>query len=103
MTTEASTKLYAGLDLHANNTFCAVINPAGQPIFQQRLRNELAVICHALQPYQPQLQAVAVESTFNWYWLVDGLQAAHLPVQLAKAAYYVLRDSVEFSEQKMFG
>ena len=29
---------------------------------------------------------MAVESTFNWYWLVDGLQAAQLPVQLANPA-----------------
>jgi len=86
MTTEASEKLYAGLDLHANNTYCAVINQAGQPVFQQRLGNELPTICQALQPYQAQLQAVAVESTFNWYWLVDGLQAAHFPVQLANPA-----------------
>ena len=86
MTTEASTKLYAGLDLHANNTYCAVINQSGQPVFQQRLDNELPTICQALQPFQPQLQAVAVESTFNWYWLVDGLQADRFPVQLANPA-----------------
>jgi transposase len=86
MTTEASTKLYAGLDLHANNTFCAVINQTGQPIFQQRLANELPTICQALRPYQAQLQAVAVESTYNWYWLVDGLQANRFPVQLANPA-----------------
>jgi len=83
MTTEASRKLYAGLDLHANNTFCAVIDQDGQSVFQRRLRNELPTISQTLQPYQPQLHAVAVESTFNWYWLVDGLQAAGFPVQLA--------------------
>jgi len=86
MTTEASTKLYAGLDLHANNTYCAVINQSGQPVFQQRLANELPTICQALQPFQPQLHGVAVESTYNWYWLVDGLQAERLPVQLANPA-----------------
>jgi transposase len=63
-----------------------VINQTGQPVFQQRLANELPTICQALQPYQPQLQAVAVESTFNWYWLVDGLQASQFPVQLANPA-----------------
>lgn len=86
MTTEASGPLYAGLDLHANNTFCTVINSTGQPVFQQRLANDLLVISQALQPYQPQLQAVAVESTYNWYWLVDGLQAARYPVRLANPA-----------------
>lgn len=86
MTTEVSSKFYAGLDLHANNTFCAVINQTGAPVYQQRLRNELPTITQALQPFQPQLQAVAVESTFNWYWLVDGLQTAGFPMQLANPA-----------------
>jgi len=29
-----------------------------------------------LQPFKARLEAMTVESTFNWYWLVDGLQAA---------------------------
>ncbi len=86
MTTEASAKLSAGLDLHANNTFGAVINQTGQPVFQNRRPNELPTICQALQPFQAPLQAVAVESTFNWYWLEDGLQAANFPVPLANPA-----------------
>jgi transposase len=86
MTTEASTKLYAGLDLHANNTYCAVIDQSGQTVFQRRLLNELPGIVQALRPHQPHLQAVAVESTFNWYWLVDGLQIADFPVLLANPA-----------------
>jgi transposase len=86
MPTEAVTKFYAGLDLHANNTFCTVINHAGQAVFQKRLANDLPMITQALRPFQPQLHAVAVESTFNWYWLVDGLQAAQFPVQLANPA-----------------
>ena len=47
---------------------------------------ELPMILQALEPYRPQLKAVAVESTFNWYWLVDGLQAANYPVRLANPA-----------------
>lgn len=40
-------------------------------------------ICGALMPYQSQLTGVVVESTFNWYWLVDGLQAQGFQVHLA--------------------
>jgi transposase len=83
MSTEAVTKLYAGLDLHRNNTFCVIINQEGLIVFQQRLPNDLHAIEQALQPYQSQLAGVAVESTYNWYWLVDGLQAANFPVRLA--------------------
>lgn len=83
MPTEAVTKLYAGLDLHKRNVYCAIIDQAGQPIYRRRWPTELPTILAALAPYRAQLQAVAVESTFNWYWLVDGLQAADYPVRLA--------------------
>ena len=83
MSTEAVTKLFAGLDLHKRNVFCAIKDHTGQPIYRQRWPAELPTILQALAPYRPHLQAVAVESTFNWYWLVDGLQAAGYPVRLA--------------------
>lgn len=83
MLTEADTKLYAGLDLHKRNVACAIINQTGQLVYRHRWPTELPVILQGLAPYRPQLQAVAVESTFNWYWLVDGLQAAEYPVRLA--------------------
>ena len=39
-----------------------------------------------LAPYKERLEKVAVESTYNWYWLVDGLQEAGYPVVLANPA-----------------
>src|SRR5947199_7401256 len=49
---------------------------------QQKLGNELSRICQLLTPYKANLKIV-VESTFNWYWLIDGLQAAGFEVVLA--------------------
>jgi transposase len=86
MPTEAVKSLYAGLDLHKRNVFCALIDQEGRPIWRRRLPAELPTILHVLEPYRAQLKAVAVESTFNWYWLVDGLQAAEYPVRLANPA-----------------
>lgn len=83
MPTEAVNSLYAGLDLHKSNVFCAIIDQQGQAVYQRRLPTELPTILQALQPYRVPLKALAVESTFNWYWLVDGLQAAGYPVCLA--------------------
>lgn len=34
----------------------------------------MPAVLDALTPFRNDLKAVAVESTFNWYWLVDGLQ-----------------------------
>ncbi len=86
MPTEAATTLFAGLDLHKSNVFCAIKDQDGQPIYRHRLPTELPTILQALEPYRAQLKAVAVESTFNWYWLVDGLQAEGYPVRLANPA-----------------
>jgi transposase len=86
MPTEARSSVYAGLDLHKRNVYCGLIDQEGQPIYRRRLPAELPTILQALEAYRPQLKAVAVESTFNWYWLVDGLQAADYPVHLANPA-----------------
>jgi len=34
------------------------------------------MILETLNPFQNQLKGLVVESTFNWYWLVDGLMDA---------------------------
>jgi len=74
--------LYAAIDLHSTNSVLAIVNEEGQAVFQRRYPNELAKIVQALAPYQPQLDSVAVESTYNWYWLVDGLMDHDFGVRL---------------------
>jgi transposase len=37
----------------------------------------------ALEPFKESLEAVVVESTYNWYWLVDGLEQEGYKVHLA--------------------
>ena len=76
-------KLYAGIDLHANNSVVVVIDEEDHILYQKRLRNELGELLAALARYQESLQGVVVESTYNWYWLVDGLMAAGHRVHLA--------------------
>jgi transposase len=41
------------------------------------------VILKTLEPFQKKIQGIVVESTYNWYWLVDGLQGAKYKVHLA--------------------
>lgn len=65
--------LYAAIDLHSNNGVLSVIDDEDRVVFERRLPNELPVVLGALEPYREQLVGVAVESTYNWYWLVDGL------------------------------
>ena len=75
--------VYAGLDLHATNTYVAMIDQENKVLYKQRHRNELPSIIGALDPFKEDLQGVVVESTFNWYWLVDGLMEQGYAVHLA--------------------
>ena len=77
---------YCGIDLHSNNSVVAVIDDQDRVIAQKRLPNELAMIVRFLEPWAGELAGVVIESTYNWYWLVDGLQAAGFRVHLANTA-----------------
>src|SRR4030065_1249910 len=76
-------KLYAGVDLHSNNSYLGIINKKEKEIFKKKLPNDLEEIVTALIPYRKDLEGVVVESTFNWYWLVDGLMENGFNVHLA--------------------
>ena len=75
--------LYGGIDLHANNSVIVLLDEQDQVIYQKRLPNQLSIILDQLAAYQADITALVVESTYNWYWLVDGLMEAGYRVHLA--------------------
>ncbi len=79
-------KVIAGLDLHSNNVMIGLINQDGQRLAHRKVGCQLSEVVGFLQPWKEQLQSLAVESTFNWYWLVDGLSQLGYPIQLANPA-----------------
>jgi transposase len=91
-------RLYCGIDLHCNNAYVVVLDEHDRVIFRRRLSNELAVILNALDSYQAQLVGVVVESTFNWYWLVDGLMDAGYRVHLANPSGMVQYSGLKCSD-----
>ncbi len=86
MMVEAQEKIYAGLDLHGNNVMCSLRDAEGRTVAKQKVDTTLAAVVAVLEPYRDRLAGVGVESTFNWYWLVDGLRAQKYPVRLANPA-----------------
>ena len=76
-------KLYAGIDLHSNNSYIVVIDENDKILFQKRVANDLPTILSSLDSFQEQLVGVVIESTYNWYWLADGLQLAGYKIHLA--------------------
>ena len=79
-------KVYAGIDLHSSNSFIGVIDGRDRRLYKKRLPNDLDTILSALAPFKKDLVGVVVESTYNWYWLVDGLQEDGYKVHLANPA-----------------
>ena len=73
---------YCGIDLGARESQICVINKRVKKVLEVKTGNKLEQIKQLLAPYKADLQIV-VESTFNWYWLVDGLQAVGFQVVLA--------------------
>lgn len=78
--------LYGGIDLHANNSVIVLLNEQDKVIYRKRLSNNLPVILEQLDPYRPEIKGLVIESTYNWYWLVDGLMEAEYRVHLANPA-----------------
>ena len=69
-------QLYAGLDLHSRNTYIGIMDKEFKRVFGKRVSNNLSLILKTLDPFCDQLKGIVVESTFNWYWLIDGLMDA---------------------------
>ena len=74
---------YAGIDLHSSNNFIGVIDAKDQKLYSKRHDNQLTQVLGALDPFKSTLKGVVVESTYNWYWLIDGLQEHGFKVHLA--------------------
>lgn len=55
-------------------------------------------VLEALAPHREALVGVVVESTFNWYWLVDALMEAGYRVHLANTAALVQDTGLKYSD-----
>ncbi len=75
-------QFYCGIDLSARASQVCVIDKSLSILVQQKAPNSLEHVIKLLEPDKADLRIV-VESTFNWYWLVDGLRDAGFDVRLA--------------------
>ena len=95
-------KVMAGIDLHSNNLVIGIVDLEGKRLGQRKVDCELKKVVEFLAPYKKRLEAVAVESTYNWYWLVDGLMDMGYRVHLAHPSaikkYEGLKHSGDFAD-----
>ncbi|MCK5676162.1 MAG: IS110 family transposase [Verrucomicrobia bacterium] len=86
MQTTKADVLYAGADLHGNNVFLSLCDKEGNNVFRKRVKTNLDAVNAALDPFWKRIIALGVESTFNWYWFVDGLREQGRNVKLGNPA-----------------
>lgn len=89
---------FCGIDLHSTNSVVVVTNETDEVLVHRRCPNDLPTILAVLEPHRPELAGVVVESTYNWYWLVDGLQAAGYTVKLANTVAMRPYDGLKHSD-----
>ena len=92
--------LYCGIDLHSNNHVLTVIDEQDTRVFEKRLPNKLETSLTMLAPYQHEIAGVAIESTYNWYWLVDGLMDAGYPLHLVNTCAGKQYDGLKYTDDQ---
>lgn len=74
--------LYCGIDLGARRSHICVVDAKGAIRLERGVENELASMASLFASFGGTMHVV-VESTFNWYWLADGLLEHGFNVTLA--------------------
>lgn len=92
--------LYCGIDLHSNNLFLVVLDDQDRVQVARKLPLALETVLGVLEPYRGELAGVAVESTFNWYWLVDGLMEAGYRVKLVNTSAVQQYEGKKFTDDR---
>ena len=75
--------LYTGFDLHSSNTYVGIIDEDGKRIWKKKLKNDPRLISSELSLLKDDIVGIVVESTYNWYWLVDLMMEEGYQVHLA--------------------
>ena len=91
-------RLYGGMDLHSTNNHLGIIDVKDKRIFKKKLPNDPQVILKTLSPYKKKLEGIAVESTFNWYWIVDLLMEEGYRVHLANPSAMKKYEGLKYSD-----
>jgi hypothetical protein len=73
-------KAYAGIDLHSSNNYLVIVNDNDKRLYGRRISNDLNRVLMALETFRDQLEGIVVESTYNWYRLVDGRTMATMSI-----------------------
>jgi transposase len=77
-----------------------VADETDKVLVSRRCPNDLQKILALLAPHRNELAGIVVESTYNWYWLVDGLMAEGYDVRLANTVAMKRYDGLKHSDDE---
>jgi transposase len=93
-------KLYTGIDLHSSNSYVGIIDETGKRVFKKKLPNDPEIMLDTLAPYKHDITGIVVESTYNWYWLVDLLMAEGYTLHLANPTAIQKYSGMKYSDDQ---
>ena len=76
-------RLYTAFDVHSSSSVVAVVDEDGKRVLSKKVGNDPDEVVRILRPLHGEVVGVVVESTYNWYWIVDALMDAGYRVHLA--------------------
>jgi transposase len=93
-------RLYTGFDLHSSNSYVGIIDETGKRVFNKKLPNDPEIIVDTLRPFRNDITGITIESTYNWYWLVDLLIAEGYTVHLANPSAIQKYTGLKYSDDR---
>jgi len=75
--------LYGAIDLHSSNSCCGITDQKDEWVKYKRLKNRLSDVDDFFKENKEELESIVVESTYNGYWLIDGLIESGYKVKMA--------------------
>jgi transposase len=91
-------KLYGGMDLHSTNVVTQLIDEGDKVLYRKKQSCDLDQILKGLEPFKDNIEGIAVESTYNWYWLVDGLMEAGYRVHLVNTTAVKQYEGLKYTD-----
>ena len=92
--------LYGSVDLHSTNSYVAVTDEADRLICHKRLPNRLEELGRFFEPFKEILSSIALESTYNGYWVMDGLIGLGYSVKLVNTWMMQEYSGLKYTDDK---
>ena len=85
-TRKIEAQYYCGVDMHARSSYICVVNRVGDIELCRNIPKDFKIFKEFKRSFVPDL-AVGCESTYNYYWLLDGCREAGMRFCLGHASY----------------